>query len=460
MPIFQPRNRIQILRDMVSRVIARSALVGLTRNSVVFHILAGAATEDAEQYLQLARLRTLFSIDKAKGSDLDERAKDIQPSTMQRRGAMKASGTVTFSRPGTAGSVTINAGTIVAAQDARGLIKFRTTASGTINAGTSSVSGVPVTALEAGARGNVAGGAIAQFVTRVPGVTTVTNPVTFTSGRDRESDEEFVARLKRYVAALSRGTPRALESFARNAFLDDGRRVLFAKCFEPITPNGRVTLYIDDGTGAIEQYDDTHIATPETLVAAAAGGETDLYTTEWPIRDDGSFELRIAGVLQTRDTHYYLNTARGHIELATPLTVGQSVTARYRYFTGLIQETQKIIDGDPTNPTQKPGVRAAGIQVYVAQPQAIYQTLVANIAVLDGYTTSVVAGKVKTEIQQYINSLDIGEDVIVAELIERAMSVDGMFNFTITSLSGGAAADQIILTNQVARITDASITLT
>ena len=74
MPVFQPRNRVQILREMVARVVARSRLVGVTRNSTVFHVMAGSAEEDAEQYFEMSRLRAVFSIDKATGSDLDERA--------------------------------------------------------------------------------------------------------------------------------------------------------------------------------------------------------------------------------------------------------------------------------------------------------------------------------------------------------------------------------------------------
>ena len=59
-----------------------------------------------------------------------------------------------------------------------------------------------------------------------------------------------------------------------------------------------------------------------------------------------------------------------------------------------------------------------------------------------------------------INNLPIGADVIVAELIEQAMRVGGMFNIRIQDLTGSTpAADQIILDDQVARITAANITL-
>lgn len=88
---------------MVARVVARSKLTGLTRNSVVYHVLAAATNEDADQYVQMARLREVFSIDTATGSDLDERAKEIQPGTLTRYPALSSSGTVIFSRPGTSG---------------------------------------------------------------------------------------------------------------------------------------------------------------------------------------------------------------------------------------------------------------------------------------------------------------------------------------------------------------------
>jgi uncharacterized phage protein gp47/JayE len=135
--------------------------------------------------------------------------------------------------------------------------------------------------------------------------------------------------------------------------------------------------------------------------------------------------------------------------------------ASYRFYLGLIQETQRIIDGDPLDPLRVPGVRAAGIQVIVREPAAVFQSIVAQISVLGDYDPTEVASAVQAAIQSYINGLDIGDDVIVAEIIERAMGVPGMFNFSITSLTGSSpATDQIILETQVARISSGSITLT
>jgi uncharacterized phage protein gp47/JayE len=460
MPLFQPRTRVQILRDMVARVVARSSMVGLVRNSVVFHVLASAADEDAEQYWQLSNLRLIFSIDTATGSDLDERAAEIQPSLIKRRESIFANGEVTFTRQGTTGALAIPAGTIVAAEDAQGQIKYRTTVAATIPDGLSVVLGVPIVALEAGSRGNASAGGIVQLVSRVPGVTTVTNPSALTNGQDREADAQFRARLKAYVQGLSRGTPVAIRSFALNAQLTDGRRVLFARVVEPISPTGSYDVYIDDGTGTVDEYEETYLLSDDTLIASALGGEINAYTTNRPIRDDGSFQAWKNAALMVRDTDYILNPANGQLELQTALTAGDAITARYRNYAGLIQETQRVIDGDPATLVTHPGVRAAGTQAIVRTAVAVFQTLTAGVSVKSDFNTANVVEQVETAVQGYINGLDIGENVIVAEIIERAMAVTGVFNFQISDLSGTfPAVDQFILPNQVARIVSANLNI-
>ena len=466
MPIFSLRNRVQILRDMVARVVARSPLAGLTQNSAVYHILAAASAEDAEQYLQLSRLRSLFSIDRATGSDLDERAAEIQPAVITRRSALYATGLCTFSRPGTLGATLVPAGTIVAASDSQGQIKFRTTAAATILPGNTFVAGVPVVAMEAGSRSNVDASQVVRFVTRIPGVTVVTNPASYTTGRDRESDEDFRARLKAYTQSLSRGTVTALAGYALNVLLTTGQRVLFAKVFEPAIPNGTVRLYIDDGTGAIETFSTAFIGTPDVFLPVAVGGERDVFTTQKPIRDDGSFVFRINAVVQTRDVDFYLNTATGQITLTTAsyptgLAPGDVCDAEYRFYTGLIQATQRVIDGDPSSPLQFPGVRAAGITVYVLPPQTLLQSVNANLSVAAGFDVTTVTLRVRDTIQDYINTLNIGDDVIVSELIQRIMDVDGMFDVNVLSLTGSSPpANQVVGATQVARIFSVNITLT
>jgi uncharacterized phage protein gp47/JayE len=465
MPVFRARTRVEILRDMVARVVARSTLAGLTRNSAVYHVLAAAADEIAEGYFQLARLRDLFSIDKATGSDLDDRAREIQPGTVSRRQALYASTTVVFSRPGIVGVIPIAAGTIVGAADALGTIRFRTTAAGSILNGASTSAPIPVTAVEAGTRGNVDANSIVRILSRIAGVTGVTNPTAVSNGSDRESDADFRARLKAFVRSLARGTVAALEATAKNARLTDGARVLFAKVFEDPLTNGYVQLYVDDGAGGTDTFDSSFIGVYDNILPAALGGERRVFTTAKPIRDDGSFFLEVNAVVKVRGTDYVLNPATGQITFLvgpypTGLTIGDAVRAQYRSYTRLVREVQRIMDGDPLFPLTYPGIRAAGIFVQVLPPQAVPQTLAAGIAVQDGFDTLTVAGQVVTAIQTYINGLNIGEDVIVSQIVEVAMAVTGMYDFQITSLTGSTPpVNQVMLENQVARIAASDISL-
>jgi uncharacterized phage protein gp47/JayE len=436
----------------------------MLRNSVIFHVLAAASSEDAEQYFQMARLRDLFSIDKATGSDLDARAAEIQPAVLRRARSTAASGDVIFTRTSIIGSVAIPIGTLISGSDAEGRIQYRTLASGSILVGNTQSAAVPVVCLTRGIRGNLDAGQIVQFVTRIPGATGVTNQFGLTNGRDRESDDNFRARLKAFIQSISRGTKTALEGFARNAVLSDGRRVLFARAVSTILPTGTTTLYIDDGTGFVEEYATTFIGGNDTLLLSALGGERTLFTDSRPIRDDGLFELRINAVVQVRGVDYVLDVSTGKVWLdetayPTGLTAADNVEANYRHYIGLIQLVQKITNGDPSDPLRFPGVKAAGEQVIVRPPSVVLQQITATISVLSGYDTASVALVVEAAVQDYINSLDIGEQVIVAEIIQRAMDVTGMFNFQITLLSGAAPVDQVILETQVARITAGDISL-
>ena len=468
MPVFKTRSRVEILRQMVARVISRSKLVGLTRNSSVFHILASSAGEDAEIYFQLARLRRLFSIDDATGSELDERAAEIQPGTLSRRQAITATTQLVFSRIGTAGTDLIPIGTLAGGTDAQGRINFRTTVADSVTPGNTDSGPVPAVAVIGGVRGNLDVGQVNQMVTRLVNIVAVTNPSRIESGRDRESDDNFRQRIKDFVQSLARGTLRAIEGFARAVTLIDGTAVLFAKVDKPVIPTGIIILYIDDGTGFVETKDDSFvggISEEDVLIASAAGGETEILSSQKPIKDDAALIFRINDIVRVRGLDWQVDPARGQFELLpgtfpTGLTATDKVAANYRFYTGLIQEVQRVITGDPLAPLTHPGVEAGGITTLVQPAVPIAQTLTANVSVLQGFDLATVNSDIETAIIQYINNLNIGDDVIVSEIIEQAMGVSGVFDFKITNLSGGSPpANQIILANQVARLASSDITL-
>lgn len=263
---FQPRRYEQIYSQMIARVVGRSRLRDVSDVSVWKHVLAASAREDDEQYYQIALLLQLFSIDKASGEDLDERAKDIQPGVVSRIPAQKAVGSVVFSRAGTTGTTSIPIGTKVKTATGQ---TFTTTTTGTITpASAEQISGhgvgrdsntVSVIADVAGADGNVSASAVTRFVSKPPGVEEVTNPAAFTQGADKESDDAFRSRLRAYIRGLSKCTVQAIEAgIIGQVDPITGNTILFAHAVEDIVDRGYVTVYVDDGTGQAEATASEH----------------------------------------------------------------------------------------------------------------------------------------------------------------------------------------------------------
>jgi uncharacterized phage protein gp47/JayE len=465
---FVPKVYPDILQRMINRVVARTDLSDLTDTSIFKHILAACAREVDDAYFQMNNKLDVFSIDRATGDDLDRRAEDYNPAAISRIASVRATGNLVFTRatvnPGP--DITIPIGTRVEVPGEDPPIIAVTTAVGTISTGNTSSGNVSSTISTAGTDGNVAAGQLTKFSSAQPnGVENVTNPSPFTGGLDKETDDAFRERIRLYVSSLSRCTPAALESAALTATFGLAS-VVFARTVEDIVNLGNVIVYVDDGTGSIET---TASVTGENLTSGvdfpgdvAQGGEEYLYTDNYPIKDvvTPSLVKNPGAVALIRDdagaNGYTLNPANGQIKLNTALTAGDDVAMTYTYFTGLLQETQKVIDGDPNDRTNYPGYRAAGVLVRVLPPTAANQLVTCDITVLDGYSQTDIAAQVRDEIATYINNLGIGNDVIVSEMIERAMSIEGMYDITVST----PAANVSILDDQLPRVNNAATDIT
>ena len=135
--------------------------------------------------------------------------------------------------------------------------------------------------------------------------------------------------------------------------------------------------------------------------------------------------------LQVEGTDYYLNKARGRIEFLSPLTAGSFIAIEYTYYVGLIFQAQRFVNGAVGDPIAFPGVVAAGIEATVETPAIRRITVRLSISVNDGFEEAALVPSVQTAIESYITALGIGDDVIVSEIVERAMGVSGMYNVVV-----------------------------
>lgn len=455
-PRFEPKTYSTILQRMLDRVIARTDLTDVEEGGVIHTLCAATARELDDVNFQATNLQDIWAIDTATDTDLDERAVDYGPDKIVRDEAVPAVGNVQFGRSGTSGTVPIPIGSIVRVPD--GGPEFETTAAGSIP-DTQSVSGL-ITAVckTPGLVGNVDSATITQL-DAIAGVETVTNPSAFTGGQNEESDAAFRSRLKVYLRSLARGTPDALRFAVLGVTVSGFGTIRFAEVVELQGDDlGIVEIYVDNGTGTIE----TNAAvTGQTVIASAGGGEQRFFLSNVPVKVGPTVTIYINASPLTEGTDYTLNYATGQVELdetayPTGLTTADTVTADYTYYTGLIAEAQKVVDGDPADRTNYPGYRAAGTLVSVLAPTVLQQVVQASLVIEQAFIgeAATVQTQVRAAINRYINSLGISEDVIFTELVNAAQSVPGVFDVAFSSPTANIA----IGSGELARVVDGNIT--
>ena len=152
------------------------------------------------------------------------------------------------------------------------------------------------------------------------------------------------------------------------------------------------------------------------------------------------------------NTDYLLNKSTGQIEFLTGKIPeeGSALLAVYETFTGLIKSAQATVDGSLEQFVTFPGIRSAGVKVQVlpAKSRAISITidLTVNSEITNFETASFLVLQFATS---YINALDVGASVIMAEIIDRAMGVNGVTNTKVIEDDIAIAHDEVAVTGTI-----------
>lgn len=173
---------------------------------------------------------------------------------------------------------------VVPATGASSEIQFQIDNDTTLLAGEDKVEDVEVTAIEAGSAGNIPVGAIdgeAAFPSAPFTGARARNDVKFTTGRDKESDDEIRDRIKNYVQGISKAVKQAiLNAIVGIVDPESAKRVVSASVVLPIVEAGAVKVYIDDGTGFEPSFLSQGF---EIVLGSSTGGEQRLQVDRFPI---------------------------------------------------------------------------------------------------------------------------------------------------------------------------------
>lgn len=166
------------------------------------------------------------------------------------------------------------------------------------------------------------------------------------------------------------------------------------------------------------------------------------------ITDGTSFRLLSPGV------DYVLSLGNGTIQLrpTVNLFAGDQVVINYSYYTNLISEAQKVIEGTLPTPELYPGYRAAGMRVTVEAPTIRRVTVRLALRASQGFREQDLAPQVRANIENYIFSLGVGGDVIRSKIIDVAHNVTGVYDVILQEPTGNI----VILENERAIPTSAT----
>jgi hypothetical protein len=420
---YEPRTTALIFRELLARVVARGGADDVAEGSVLAHLLYSVAEEIGGLEHRLARIRDAFYLDGSNGTDLDDRVADLPPSGIVRLGASAGSGgAMALTRTDTVGALNIPAGSTYGRTDDGSLI-YRQLADADFLNGQDSVVGVAVVCLTPGRAGNSSAGQIDRVIS-APGLTGAINRTAITNGKNMETDEALRSRARSYLSSLTGSNPSALEYLGLSFTASDGTRAAFARIFEDPAAVGVCELLLDDGSG-LAGY--KRAGSPVTGTVPEGGPPVLWHEAPAvnPLDGAGHPIDVVAGGLGRRllVSEFTSIPERGLVYVNEGVLAAGDTWAirKYDVWTGLPAELQLLIEGDPSDPLNAPGFRAAGTRCRVVAPSVFFVTMSVNVVPVSGRDWDSVTLAVKNAVIEYMATLGPGEPLFIARLIDRVM---------------------------------------
>ena len=420
--MFTPRTRDEIAEAALGALITRAGLTDTHEGSVLHTLAQAIAAISAATERQIERARAAFDFREASGEELDARLSELPLSTISRLEAQPARGVIIVTLEPLAAPLTIEEGATFGASAHPDQL-YLTREAYTIAAGATSAE-LTIYAAEGGTGGNLPAGAIDSLIDTPPQLTSCTNPAALAGGLEIESDSSLKRRAGLYLQSLARSQPAALEHLAYTHSSSAGRVVL-ASLHEPPEVLGYSALYIDDGTGRL----DTATRAGATYTATAPAGLNVIYHESAALSSPAVIVTALDASTRTLTPAEVLGVPeRGALYLsAGAISEGESYTlGPYQVYTGLIKELQDTIEGNPSNPAQAQGYRAAGVRVQVLPARPYLLDFDLSLIVSPSYEVDAIKAQLTQAIIELTYDLAIGAPLYESRLICAAMSLEGV----------------------------------
>lgn len=126
----------------------------------------------------------------------------------------------------------------------------------------------------------------------------------------------------------------------------------------------------------------------------------------------------------------------------------------YLYYTGLLRRVQRIVDGYEPDAENFPGRRAVGGAIETLPPLNKQITIAINITTNEGVNLGDISNNIKSVVINYIETLGVGTDVILSEMIASIMQIKGVAAVTFTNPTPNT--ERIVIANNEKATVDAN----
>lgn len=131
-----------------------------------------------------------------------------------------------------------------------------------------------------------------------------------------------------------------------------------------------------------------------------------------------------------RDAGEVTLSALGKLQFPTQVKRGLD---SYRYHTGLIAESNRIVYGDPRDNVTYPGVAAAGAEIFIEPPLVRRIEIGVGVRVNTGIPFSKIVEQARNNIAALVNSNEIGVSIAISDIVSVVNSIPGVKAVSVTS---------------------------
>jgi hypothetical protein len=115
----------------------------------------------------------------------------------------------------------------------------------------------------------------------------------------------------------------------------------------------------------------------------------------------------------------------------------------YKYNTGLIQQANRTVYGDPTSSDQYPGVSAAGSDIFIQEPLGLVVSVALEVRLATGAPFSSIQGQIQSNVAALIDGNPVGQSIAISSIIAVCTTIPGVVSVAISSPVYSESSDLI-----------------